>query len=133
MTEQEIAQFNSKFSPYVGTNVTGVNVNALINSVITSNQAAVREMNGQYVTIAFPTMSDASGGKNVTVGVDTKGADPKIKYGTTDATSASNVATGEQENTDSILRVTAGKTYTVETYEDPTTGLTSKILVKLNK
>ena len=44
MDEQEVANFNSKISPYLGDNVSGSQVNALIQLVVSINNSAIREI-----------------------------------------------------------------------------------------
>lgn len=49
MDEQEILAFNNKFAPYLGTNITGAQVNALLQQVIASN--------GQATDLGYPTIT----------------------------------------------------------------------------
>lgn len=39
MTEVEVTSFNQKFEPYLGQNVRGANVNALLNAINTNNMS----------------------------------------------------------------------------------------------
>lgn len=54
MDEQEILAFNNKFAPYFGENVTGAQVNALLQQVIASN--------GQATELGYQSIAlDSSG------------------------------------------------------------------------
>ncbi len=55
MDEQQITAFNNKFAQYEGDSRSGSEVNALINQVISSNQAATAEgAEEKYITINYP-------------------------------------------------------------------------------
>ena len=55
MDEQEIAAFNSKITPYLGERVSGSQVNALIQYVISNNIAATRtQERAKAINITFP-------------------------------------------------------------------------------
>ena len=55
MDEQEIANFNSKITPYVGDNISGSQVNALIQLVISIDTNAVNSGEyGKSVSITYP-------------------------------------------------------------------------------
>ena len=58
LSDAQIQNFNSKFTPYAGENVSGSSVNALIQSVISSNASEAMNVSPKYVAITFP---DASG------------------------------------------------------------------------
>lgn len=60
MTAEQVMSFNSKFSPYLGNNVMGSNVRALITKTNTNNKA--EGTNGRIVTIKYGTgaITDAS-------------------------------------------------------------------------
>ena len=69
MDEQEVANFNSKISPYLGDNVSGSQVNALIQLVVSINNSAISTNElGKSVSITYPstggnnTLSANSGG-----------------------------------------------------------------------
>ena len=53
MDEQEILAFNNKFAPYLGDNITGAQVNALLQQIIASN--------GQADDLGYGTISIESG------------------------------------------------------------------------
>ena len=57
MTEQEVGQFNSKITPYIGQNISGSQVNALIQYIraLDLNEETLN------VTITFPPNSKLSG------------------------------------------------------------------------
>ena len=56
MDEQEIANFNSKLTPYMGENISGSQVNALIQLVISINRSAISSNElGRTVTITYPS------------------------------------------------------------------------------
>lgn len=54
MDEQEIANFNSKITPYLGKSINGSQVNALIQLVISIDQSAVNSGNSNTVEITYP-------------------------------------------------------------------------------
>ncbi len=54
MDEQEVANFNSKITPYIGNNISGSQVNALIQLVISINQSAINSGNSNTVEITYP-------------------------------------------------------------------------------
>ncbi len=60
LSEAEMAQFNGKFTAYEGSNVTGAQVNALLNTVLTSNLNASQEGSGNYVQVVSGTAGGAS-------------------------------------------------------------------------
>lgn len=61
MDEQEIAAFNSKITPYLGKSISGSQVNALIQYVISNNIACANSGDThKAITITFPI----SGGTN---------------------------------------------------------------------
>ena len=105
LSEQEIQVFNSKFSSYEGNNVSGTQVNALIEAVISSNTAAVRDVTGQYVKITYPSIS-----ANMTCEVTVSGSTPSF-------------------TTPTSTKVPTGQTYTVTMTKDATTGLINSITV----
>lgn len=62
MDKQEIANFNSKLTPYVGENVNGAQVNSLITLVISLNNSAVSSGDPtKAVSITYPL---ETGGEN---------------------------------------------------------------------
>lgn len=73
MDEQEIANFNSKLTPYIGQNVNGSQVNALIQLVISIDKSAESAKDTtKVVSIEYP-IDDAESNKN-TIYVDESGA-----------------------------------------------------------
>ena len=58
MDEQEVANFNSKITPYIGNNISGSQVNALIQLVISIDQSAVNAGNSNTVEIIYPSATD---------------------------------------------------------------------------
>lgn len=55
LTDQEISQFNGKIIPYLGENVSGSQVNALIQTVRTINQTAIQEgSTDKRIEITYP-------------------------------------------------------------------------------
>ena len=83
MDEQQITAFNNKFAQYEGDSRSGSEVNALINQVISSNQAAKAEgASEKYITITYPASSGS-----VSVNVDSttatkvnNGGSYKVKF-----------------------------------------------------
>ena len=72
MDEQEIAAFNSKITPYLGQNISGSQVNALIQHVIATDISAVQSGEPfKAIKITFP-------GNDSGISVDNSG---KISYG----------------------------------------------------
>lgn len=64
MDEQEIANFNSKLTPYIGQNVNGSQVNALIQLVISIDNSAVSANDTtKIVSIEYP-IDDTGSTKN---------------------------------------------------------------------
>ena len=62
LDKEEIQAFNSKLTPYTGENISGSQVNSLIQYVISVNNTAVStEDTIKIITITYPA---ASGGKN---------------------------------------------------------------------
>lgn len=110
MDEQEIANFNSKLTPYIGQNVNGSQVNALIQLVISIDKSAESAKDTtKVVSIKYP-IDDAESNTN-TIYVDESGA---VKESHEDY--PKRVITG------------AGKFYKVEAkYKD---GLISEITVR---
>lgn len=70
MDEQEISNFNSKITPYVGKNISGSQVNALIQLIISIDNSAVNSGEfGKTVSITYPP---ESGGTTNTIKVEGK-------------------------------------------------------------
>ena len=106
LNQQEIEAFNSKFTSYEDTSVSGSQVNQLIQTVISSNQAAKDAGESTGVTISFPS-------------IDTTKPDGSVTF---NATNGNTIV--------STARVNTGRTYNVKIdYKD---GLVSKITVTLN-
>ncbi len=106
MDEQEIANFNSKLTPYIGNNISGSQVNALIQLVISIDNSAVSSGNTKSVSITYPT----------TTGINTI-----------------EVSSGSVTGTNQMKRVEtgSGKFYTVQS-EYGSNGLINKITVTAN-
>lgn len=77
LTEQEISAFNNQILPYVGENVTGSQVNALIQTVRSINQAAINDDTSKTVSITFP---GADGNGNVTLSVTGSGDSRTVTF-----------------------------------------------------
>ena len=72
MDKQEISNFNSKITPYLGENVTGTQVNSLIQLVISIDNAAVSS-NGNInkkIEITFPGGGRITVNGTTVVGID---------------------------------------------------------------
>lgn len=70
MDEQEIANFNSKLTPYMGDSISGSQVNALIQLVISIDKSAVSSNElGRGVKITYPSTN----GDNNTISVNNSG------------------------------------------------------------
>ncbi len=52
--EMELSAFNSSIMPYLGTNVRGSQVNSLIQLIISSNSAEIREGTSRYIKLTYP-------------------------------------------------------------------------------
>lgn len=80
LTEQEITALNSKILPYVGDNVSGSKVNALITVVYAMN----RNLEGDKISMDWQ-IKDSSGNYKTTGGLDSAGnytgTDKKVKTG----------------------------------------------------
>lgn len=102
MTEQEISSFNSRITPYLGQSISGSQVNALIQYVISNDLNCIKTGETyKAITITFP-----SGGGTNTI---------KVNGTNLDGTSVKRVETG------------SGKYYSVNgTYND---GLITQITV----
>ena len=84
LSQQEIEAFNSKFTAYENTRVSGAKVNALIQTVISSNQAEIDANTGKVIEI------------DCAVGIGTDGTFKVAKDGT--VTGTARVATGKYYN-----------------------------------
>ena len=116
LDEEEITEFNSQFTEYLGNTVPGSQVNALIQTVRSVNQKAITDDTSKIVQITFPaTKSDVT--ENVTLSVSTDSNGNK-----TVVFDPSTYGTGVE---------TAGKYYTV-TASGYTNGLISEITVTSN-
>lgn len=67
LSESEMLQFNGKFTNYEGTSVSGSEVNALLATVFTHNQAEINAGTKRYVTV-----TDGDKGKIVLKGTASK-------------------------------------------------------------
>ena len=83
LSEQEIAAFNNKFAPYEGTSIRGPQVNALIQAVVASNQAAQEEGNNdKIITMKYPSgdQTITINGTSTTTAKVTTGATYKVSF-----------------------------------------------------
>ena len=71
MSDQEVSAFNSKITPYLGESVSGSQVNALIQLVISTDLSAIQEIE-QYkvIKITFPTNTRGIGVNADCTGMD---------------------------------------------------------------
>ena len=109
MDKQEIESFNAKITPYVGKNISGSQVNALIQLVISIDNAAIKSGGTEkIVSIEYPLEN----GERNTISV------------------SGNTVSSTNANATKRVKTGAGAYYTVsETYND-TTGLIDKIKVE---
>lgn len=81
LNEQEVGAFNSRILPYLGQNIPGPNVNALIQYVISNNLACIQSGETQKaITITFPGNDETGisinpGGTSVVYGSNVKRVD----------------------------------------------------------
>lgn len=110
LDEQEIAAFNSNITPYTGRSVSGSQVNALIQKVISINYSAISENDPKKsIAITYPINEGPSPTK-ITIQVNSAG--------------------NAIENIDETKRVPTGpNNYYKVTYEYGTTGLINKVNV----
>ena len=88
MDEQEIANFNSKITPYLGDNISGSQVNALIQLVISIDNSAISSNNvGNAVSITYKSTNN----KTNTISVN---ASKQLKDSVGDATRKVNTGAG---------------------------------------
>ncbi len=84
LSEQEIAAFNNKFTPYEGKNIRGPQVNALIQAVVANNQAASEEGNSdKVITLTYPDSNGATqtiSGTSTTTSKVTTGNTYEVKF-----------------------------------------------------
>ena len=80
LDEQEIGQFNSKITPYIGESITGSQVNNLIQYVISNNLSVVSGELEAYkaIKITFPI---GDGTTTNTIEVKKNGSDLEMSYG----------------------------------------------------
>ena len=88
LSEAEISAFNAKFTSYVGTNITGSQVNAMLQLVFANNTAEANAKSGRYVTVY--TTVDYTGSEYLKQGdtkvnnvVSGKNYTVKVNYGST--------------------------------------------------
>jgi uncharacterized membrane protein len=103
MSQQDIEIFNSTFTNYEGTKVSGANVRALISSVI-SNNSTYKEVDGKLVSITIDG----------------------IAYTATSADLQSNEMSAAKAS------INTGATYTVTMEYNSTSGLINKVVIKKN-
>ena len=107
MDEQEIANFNSKLTPYIGPNISGSQVNALIQLVISiDNSAASSGDTKKIVSITYPL---EEGGTN-TISVNGNA----MSYTNANATKRVKTGAGAYYNVSSVYEDGLIKTITVE-------------------
>ena len=89
MDEQEIANFNSKITPYVGDNISGSQVNALIQLVISIDNSAISSGDlSKAVSITYKSTNN----KTNTISVN---ASKQLKDSVGDATRKVNTGAGK--------------------------------------
>ena len=73
LSEAEMTQYNSKFTAFEGSKVSGAQVNALLTTVITHNGQATAEGTGRYVSVTVndPTVSVVSSSTSISTKVPT--------------------------------------------------------------
>ena len=114
LNQQEIEAFNSKFTAYEGNGISGSQVNQLIQTVISSNQAAKNSGENTGVYIKFPSITEQSGG-------NPSGGNPIIQIIKFDSSTGN-----AMDNATAANRVNTGVTYDVKfEYKD---GLVSGII-----
>ena len=59
LSEYEIEQFNAKFTKYQGSNVSGSEVNAMVQTVVNHNNAESRAQGNQFVKVTGPVTVSA--------------------------------------------------------------------------
>ncbi len=134
LTEQEKQTFNAKFAAYEGNNVSGTQVNALIQQVITSNTSSIRDNTGTYIGMYFPTASDSTGNTYLTIQVYKGTASDELSY--TKSTSKPSTFTKDSNTiatkgvATELKKVSTGKTYKVEFLSND--GIVSAIKVESN-
>ena len=111
LSQQEIEAFNSKFTAYENVSVSGVQVNALIQTVIASKQQAIQDNTNAYVNIQFPTVTD---GTNLFVGVNASNTVVYAESATcTSADGVRDLSSASSTSTTKSLKVATGKKYSV--------------------
>ena len=85
LSEYEIEQFNAKFTKYQGSNVSGSEVNAMVQTVVNHNNAEAREGGSNFVSVtgavtvagsaitAMPTKLNAGNRYSVAITLDADG------------------------------------------------------------
>lgn len=131
LSEQEIQNFNSKFTSYEGSNISGSNVNNLIQSVISSNQKLYSDgITDRYVRIGFPCISlEGETDKYLIIkSIDPDGKPSGATCADLDAYNWTSPSPGGTIGSTRSLTVRTGKNYTVTlTYKN---GLVDVIKVK---
>lgn len=98
LSEYEIEQFNAKFTKYQGSNVSGSEVNAMVQTVVNHNNAESRAQGNQYVKVTGSVVTVSAGAVNtmptkvptgnrysITVKMDTDGLVNEIVVAATSA------------------------------------------------
>lgn len=99
LSEYEIEQFNAKFTKYQGSNVSGSEVNAMVQTVVNHNNAESRAQGNQYVKVTtgsvvtvpagavntMPTKVPTGNRYSITVKMDTDGLVNEIVVAATSA------------------------------------------------
>ena len=97
MDEQEIANFNSKITPYVGQNINGSQVNALIQLIISIDNSAINSGDTlKTVSITYPL--EAGGNNTIEVSGNTINGINAVKRVRTGAGVYYNVSAEYNEN-----------------------------------
>ena len=127
LSEQEIQNFNAKFTEYEGANVSASRVNSLIQLVIATNQTIANEGNNNFVSIVFPSISLANETSDKYLWIlGIKSADKSVRAKKSSST-ASKPADTVTLATGNSFSVATGKNYKVSLeYEN---GLVSIIKV----
>lgn len=149
LSEQEIQNFNAKFTSYQGDSVEGSRVNSLIQQVIATNQVTAQNGSENFICIAFPSVSlaNVSSGNiymsiayNINKGVSgTPSKKAGIAYGSPFSDMDgypiiskrdSMMKAGGNASTTYNLSVETGKDYKVTIEYDTATGCVGGIKVK---
>ena len=146
LSEQEIQNFNAKFTAYAGDKVSASRVNTLIQQVISTNQATYDSGKSNFICISYPSadhVGDTTSGEYIAIGFCTKATsstnqkvngigyagqqktviDPITKQSNINNASGSSTPTG-------MSAVATGKNYKVTMVYVESTGLIGGIKVE---